>query len=270
MSGKVYQGKPLFGKRILVTRAKEQAGEMVKSFHELGAEVIECPTIKTVFPEDCDSVDKAIDKIFSSKEKPYYEWIIFTSANGVKYFFKRLKILGKDFREFKRIRLAAIGEATAGKIRELGLSVNYVPEKFVAESIAEDFRNMDVSNKRILIPRAEVAREILPDELMKLGARVDIAVTYKTVLDNSMADEIKELFSSKKVDVITFTSSSTAENFFGMIERADLKENLKNVVIAVIGPITADKVVRLGYDVNIISLIHTSEGLVDAIKNYFI
>lgn len=265
-----FDKKPLFGKRILVTRAKEQAGEIIGLFQELGAEVIECPTIKTVPPDDYSGLDGAINNISSGKEKSYYDWIIFTSANGVNYFFERLRNLKKDLRDLRGIKLAAVGEATAKKIRELNLNIDYIPEKFVAESIVEDFKNMDISNKKILIPRAEVAREILPDELAKLGARVDIAVAYKTVPDNSMTDKIKELFLNKKVDIITFTSSSTAENFFGMIERADLKENLKNTVIAVIGPVTANRVSLLGYNVDIIPSVYTTEGLVDAIKNYFI
>ncbi|MBI4743404.1 MAG: uroporphyrinogen-III synthase [Actinobacteria bacterium] len=262
--------KPLFGKRILVTRAKEQAGEIIEAFQELGAEVIECPTIKTVPPDDYSSLDRAIDNISSGKEKSYYDWIIFTSANGVKYFFDRLRFLGKDSQKLTGIKLAAIGEATAERVRESGLNIDYMPKKFVAESVVEDFKKMDIKNKKILIPRAEVAREVLPDELTKLGAKVDIAIAYKTVKDDSMKDKIKDLFLDKKVDVVTFTSSSTAENFLKMIEEAGLKESLENSAIAVIGQVTADKVTKLGYNVNIVPLVYTIKGLVEAIKNYFI
>jgi len=259
---KWFENGTLFGKRILVTRSRSQASDLVSLLEERGAAAIEFPTIKIDPPGSYDQLDKAI----SGLDK--YDWIVFTSVNGVDFFINRLAELQKDIRELKGIKIAAIGPATAKRLKDLHLRVDYIPKEYRAEAIIEGFKDFGVKGKNILIPRAEVAREILPDQLRELDANVDIVTAYRTIMDDSSVDEIKKMLEKRQVDMVTFTSSSTAKNFAKLLDDLDLKEVLKDVTVAAIGPITAQTARDLGFNVDIEAKDYTIPGLVEAIEEW--
>lgn len=259
-----FETKPLFGKRILVTRAKKQAGLLSRLLSEEGADVIEFPTIEITPPESWSELDRAIEDLGN------YDWIVFTSVNGVLFFFERLKALKRDIRDLKGIKIATIGEQTAKAVRELGIHVDIVPEDFRAEGIVESFKSINIEGKKILIPRAKEARETLPTELSKMGARVYIAQAYQTRIPQSLefAEKINTLLLEKKIDVITFTSPSTVRNFLSIL--GNDKIALLNSKIACIGPVTAEYLRGLGIEPHIIcKKRYTIEELVKEIVSYF-
>jgi len=259
---KWFENGTLFGKRILVTRSRSQASDLVSLLEERGAEAVEFPTIKIDPPASYDQLDKAISDLDN------YDWVVFTSVNGVDYFINRLAELQKDIRELKGIKIAAIGPATAKRLKDLHLRVDYIPTEYRAEAIIEGFKSFGVKGQNILIPRAEVAREILPDQLRDLGAAVDIVTTYRTIMDDSSVDEIKKMLEKEQIDMVTFTSSSTAKNFTKLLGDLDLAEALKDVAIAAIGPITAQTAQDLGFSVDIEAKEYTIPGLVKAIEEW--
>ncbi|MDI6786551.1 MAG: uroporphyrinogen-III C-methyltransferase [bacterium] len=251
--------KPLFGKRILVTRSREQASKFSELLKNYGATPMEYPLIKMIPVEGYEDLDSKINNL--SK----YDWVIFTSVCGVKYFLRRLLNLGKDIRELKGIKIAAIGLKTAQEIVRYGILVDLVPEKFVEEAIISCFKDIDLKNKNILLPRAKKARRILAEELQKRGAFVDEVACYETVKENGNKDELKRMLKKKEIDIITFTSSSTVKNFF-----RDFKEcNQGSLKVACIGPITAKTAQDLKIRVDMISPVHTIEGLAEEIANNY-
>ncbi|MCS6860554.1 MAG: uroporphyrinogen-III synthase, partial [Abditibacteriales bacterium] len=250
--------KPLFGKRIVVTRAREQAGEFVAKLEALGAEVIQCPVIKIAELESYSALDMAISYLRE------YHWLIFTSVNGVDAFFKRLNLQGKDVTALVEKQVCAIGPATAQRLRELGVYVDFVPERFVAESVAEGLKLFGIEGKRVLLPRALEARETLPQMLEEMGARVDVVPAYRTVLDDSHAELIREQLLSGNVDFITFTSSSTVRNFVYLVGREILEQTRGTFKIASIGPITSQTARALGLTVDVEAREFTVDGLVEA------
>lgn len=266
---KWFEARPLFGRRIVVTRSRSQASQLVMALEELGAEVIELPTIKIVPPESYDELDAAIRKITTPNSElrtpNYYDWIIFTSVNGVDYFMERLKAQGKDLRELKGIKLAAIGPVTAKKLKELRLKIDFVPEEYRAEAIIEGLKESGVQGQRALIPRAKEAREVLVEGLKSLGVEVEVVVSYQTVADESAKNMAEKLFSEEKIDVVTFTSSSTVRNFVNLLEGIDLKKVLEKVKVACIGPVTAKTAEKLGLHVDIVAKEYTIPGLIEAI-----
>ena len=270
-----FDNKILFGKKILVTRTRAQASKLTKKLEYLGADVIEFPTIKISPPSDnFQSLDEAIKKMAGWSDgqinsdscrsvdlsicRSNFDWIIFTSANGVEKFFERLKKFKLDARIFSNAKVAVIGSATAEKLSEHGILADLIPEEFRAESLIESLKDK-VDGKKILIARAEVAREILPSELKKFGAEVTIAHAYKTVpaAENSIAIE--------SVDLITFTSSSTVENFVAAVG----EKFLSKAKTAAIGPITSETLKKFGVNADIVAEKFTIDGLVDAIKNFY-
>lgn len=257
-----YEKKPLFGIRIVITRPKGQS----KGFSELlslyGAEVIEFPTIEIVPPENWDKMDRAISRIED------YDWIIFTSVNGVKPFIERLRINKKDIRDLKGIRICAIGPKTAKEIEGYGLSLSLIPDEYRAESIIDTIGREEIRGKKFLIPRAEVAREILPEELRRMGAEVDVVPAYRNIRPKAEIDWIKRLFLEKKVSAITFTSSSTLKNFMEMFDK-EAKNLLEGVVIACIGPITAKTADDLGIRTDVMPKDYTTSALAEALVEYF-
>ncbi len=259
-----FEKRPLFGKRIVVTRAREQASDLVGILSAHGAECLEFPTIKVEPADDCGPLDKAIENLST------YDWLIFTSVNGVSFFFKRFFASGRDMRSFNKIKTAVIGPATSEKLFSYGLKSDIIPESYRAESVVDAFRNVNLKEKRILLPRAEEARVILPEELVKMGASVDEITAYKTtaVTDES-ANLIKEL-KNKNIDLITFTSSSTVKNFAALLPADIVEDLMKDVTIAAIGPITADTAKEMGFKVSIISESFTIPGLCDAILQHFV
>ena len=251
----------LSGKRIVITRPRKQAGELTRRLTELGAEVIEFPTISIEPPSDHEPMDRAIAQLHQ------YDWLIFTSVNGVQSFFDRLRHLGKDSQDIRPLKVVAIGPETAGRLRDEGVHVYLVPAKYQAEGILEGLNAAEISGRRILMPRAARAREILPQTLREWGASVDVVQAYQTVLPHRPSG-LHELF-QKQLDVITFTSSSTVENFIRLLAGEDPNQVLQEVIVACIGPITARTAMDSGLRVDIISSEFTIAGLVGAIVRFY-
>ncbi len=253
---KWFENRPLFGKRIVVTRAREQASGLVRRLLSMGASCLECPTIKIVPPDDFTPLDNAI------KELSSYKWIIFTSVNGVKFFFGRLFEKGLDARALCHIKTACIGPVTAEKLFEYGFKTDIIPESFHGESVVEAFENEDIKDKKILLPRAKQARPVLPVELKNMGAKVDEITVYKTVRDDTNAALLMDYLKKGEIDMVTFTSSSTAKNFASLFSDMDsMKRLMHGVKIASIGPITTATAKELGLDVHVTADEYTIKGL---------
>ena len=261
-----FEQRPLYGRRIVVTRAREQASRFIEALRLLGAECIEFPTIEITPPVSWDALDKSI------RELGNYHWLIFTSVNGVDYFFKRLFELGEDVRGLKDIRVAAIGPRTAESIRSRGINPDLVPDEYMAEAVVDAFRGKDLKGIKILIPRAAEAREILPDELIKMGALVDVVEAYRTVMPDTGAEKLGGMLEKGEIDMVTFTSSSTVTNFVSMFKgREDsLKTWMGNVAVACIGPVTARTAEEKGFKTGISPKEYTIEALTTAIVEYFL
>ncbi len=250
-----YERLPLFGKKIVITRATSQTATLGHKLHELGADVVELPVISFAPPLDPAPLDQALASL------PAYDWLIFTSANGVRYFLERLDKSPHDLRDL-RAKLCAIGPATARELEALHLKVDVVPEEYVAESLVAAMSKFELAGKRILIPQAAVARDVAPAALRELGATVDVAESYRTIVPRASEAKAKELFgSARKPDWITFTSSSTVKNFLALAGAGALE----GVHIASIGPVTSDTLRMHGLTVDVEARPHTIEGLVDAI-----
>ncbi|HUL31368.1 MAG TPA: uroporphyrinogen-III synthase [Thermodesulfobacteriota bacterium] len=255
--------QPLGGRRILITRARQQSGDFTARLRKLGAEVIEFPTIEMIPPLRWDAVDQAVDRLNS------YDWIIFTSANGVTFFWQRLSKEGGPNRFPSSLRVCAIGPATAGRLREKRTSVHYIPKEYIAESILEGFEKIGIRGKRILLARAKKARDVLPKGLRKMGGEVDVVEVYRTIKPKGGSKKLKKLLADGKIDVITFTSSSTVNHFADLLKKEDLKTLLKNTVTACIGPVTAKTAREWGLKVGILPRQYTIPGLTRAIADYY-
>jgi uroporphyrinogen III methyltransferase/synthase len=250
-----FEKLPLFQTRIVVTRAREQAGRLAEMLREQGAYVIELPTIEIRPPEDFAPLDAAIAELES------YDWVLFTSANGVRFFIERLDASGKDLRHL-RGKVCAIGPATADRLRALHIQVDLMPEEYVAESVLKAFEVQHLAGKRILLPRAKVARDLIPAELARRGAAVDVVPAYQTVAPEESAKLAADIFASdSKPDWITFTSSSTVRNFVRLCG----VEWLNSVRIASIGPVTSRTVQEFSLRVDLEADPYTMEGLVEAL-----
>lgn len=258
-----FEHKPLFGKGVVVTRSRTQASQLSSKLAELGAEVFEFPTIHIEPADDYRQLDAALESLAN------YSWLIFTSVNGVEYFFRRLKEKGQDIRELKGLKLCAIGPATAYALEELQLRIDYVPGEYRAEAIIEGLGQQGIKGQRVLIPRAEKAREVLPDELAKLGAKVEVVPAYKTVKASGNTEELRELFSQKRVQLVTFTSSSTVNNFVELLGKENLASLMEGVIVASIGPITAKTAEKHGLVSQIMPQDYTIPALVGAIEECF-
>jgi uroporphyrinogen III methyltransferase / synthase len=252
----------LSGKRIVITRPRKQAGELTRRLTELGAEVIEFPTISIEPPADCEPMDRAIAQL------QQYDWLFFTSVNGVQSFFNRLRHFGNDSKDIEHLKVVAIGPETAGRLQAEGVHVYLIPAKYQAEGILEGLNPAEIRGRRILMPRAAKAREILPQTLRQWGACVDVVHAYETVLPQAGEFGLRELF-KKKIEVITFTSSSTVENFLRLLKGEDPNQILQAVIVACIGPITAGTATDRGLRVDIVSSEFTIAGLVGAIVKFY-
>ncbi len=255
--------EPLAGKKILITRAREQSAEFATRLKKFGAEVIDFPTIEIVPPSSWKGMDRAIAQLKS------YDWVIFTSANGVNFFYQRLKERGKNRRSLSGLKICAIGPATAEQLKKKGAQVDYIPKEFVAESILRGFKRMGIEGKQILLARAKKARDVLPKGLRRMGARIDVVEVYRTVKPKGGVMRLKRLLEKKEVDVITFTSSSTVSHFIDLLKKEALKNLLKGVAIACIGPITARTVREAGLKVHIQPEEYAIPALTHAIADYF-
>ena len=258
-----FEQRPLLGKTIVVTRARQQASDLVTRLSELGAACLEFPTIQVAPPPDPLPLESAIGKLGQ------YDWIVFTSVNGVTYFFDRLFAADKDVRALHRMHIAAIGPATSARLRTYGLNTDIVPETYRAESVIEAFSTQELKGKQILVPRALEARPILPLELGNMGASVDEVPAYQTLSVADKAQELIDALENKKIDAVTFTSSSTARNFMDLLPKDRALHLMDGVTVASIGPITAETAETLGLDVHISAREYTIPGLCDAIVKYF-
>jgi uroporphyrinogen III methyltransferase/synthase len=254
-----YERLPLFGRRIVVTRAKGQAEALSEKLRSLGAGVIELPTIEIRPAADYTPLDRAIATLSC------YDWLIFTSANGVRFFVDRLDRSGTDLRAL-RARICAIGPATRAAVEALHLKVDLMGKEYVAEGLLEAFAAHDLAGKRVLLPRAAVARDLVPVELTRRGAQVDVVEAYRTVIPDDGAAHAHDLFSSPhKPDCITFTSSSTVQNFVAMVGT----NSLEGVKMVSIGPVTSQTARNLGLRVDAEAQTYTIDGLVSAILQRF-
>ena len=251
--------RPLFGKRILVTRARVQASALTEKLTALGAACIEAPVIRIAPPADgYAALDGAIAELNA------YQWLIFTSVNGVEHFFARLHAAGKDTRALGYARVAAIGAATSAALRAFGIRADLVPPEFRAEAVAEELRPLLPPRARILLPRAQEARDVLPDTLRAHGATVDVVAAYETVPEIEDA-AIAQRLASGEIDMVTFTSSSTVKNLVKMLGNIT---PLQQVKIACIGPVTADTARSFALEPDIVAKEYTIDGLVRSIKEY--
>ncbi len=256
-----FEKLPLFGKRIAVTRAREQSVELVEALEELGAEVTAIPTIEIRPPDSWQPLDDAIRRLGE------FDFLLATSANGVRQFLARLTAAGRDARELKGLTLGAIGPATAAEFAKSGIKVDFVPSEYRAEGLLEALTNREVKGKAFLIPRAKVARDLVPKVLAERGARVEVVEAYQTVVPASAPEALRELF-TPPFDAVTFTSSSTATHLAKMLGGAT-REFLGGAAIASIGPITSETLRSLGLRVGVEAKESTIPGLVRALADFF-
>jgi uroporphyrinogen-III synthase len=252
--------RPLLGRRIVVTRARVQASSLVTALSELGAEVIELPMIETVPLESYEALDAALLNIFR------YQWLIVTSANTVRVIAERLGALGADVSVLAAMRKVAVGSATARAMQERGIAVNGVPEQYVAESLISTLGDQ-VRGGRILLARATIARDVIPEELTRRGAIVDVVDAYRTVIPAEALAGMMQAFSdaSRLPDAVTFTSSSTVRNFFALWQKAGFSGVPRGIKALSIGPITSETLREYGWPPAVEAHTQDVAGLVRAV-----
>jgi uroporphyrinogen III methyltransferase/synthase len=261
--------QPLSGRTIVITRALAQSAEFAAELERYGARVVACPTIEITAPESYAPLDEAIENLYG------YDWIIFTSVNGVEYFLKRFTELGHETDELDDLRVCSIGEATAVRLRDAQIHVDVVPEQFKAEGVFEALTDYLGGVKgfyalNFLIPRAAVARDYLPLALEGAGARVDVVAAYRTVRpQTSERGRIDALLAGGAVDCVTFTSSSTVTNFAQLFDTNDLSELLEGVTVACIGDITGSTAAEHGLRAHIQPTEYTIPALARAIAAHY-
>ena len=258
-------GAPLSGRSVIVTRTFAQAHTLVEPLEALGAEVLAFPVLETVDPEDFAPLDAAIANLAS------YDWVVLTSTNGVDRFLRRFRVVVGSRDAILGAKFAAVGSATAEKLARHGLAPALVPEDFRAEGLVEAFRKLGAGpGWRVLIPRAEDAREILPDELRAMGCEVDVVCTYRTQLAAPDPAAIARLRAGS-VDVVTFTSGAIASGFVSAIAAAGLDAGrvLARLTVASIGPVTSDAIREMGFTVDVEAHESTMGSLVDGIVRHF-
>jgi uroporphyrinogen III methyltransferase/synthase len=261
-----FEKRPLFGKRIVVTRTREQASELVAQLEEAGAECLEYSTINIGPLESYALLDEELERINE------YHWLVFTSLNGVRYFFERLFAKGMDARNLKGPSIAVVGRSTANLLRQYGVRADLVPQQFTAEGLAEALLNTGVGGRNILIARAKAGREILPETLRGAGGQVMIVPVYQNVPPPGARDALLADLAAGRIDAITFTSSSTVKNFLdlaGAASHEELAKLLHGVGIAAIGPITGKTVSDYGLAVDIQPEQYTIEAMVAAMVAYY-
>ncbi|MBW2484618.1 MAG: uroporphyrinogen-III C-methyltransferase [Deltaproteobacteria bacterium] len=266
-----YEKRPLFSKRIVVTRTRDQASELVTLLENYGAECLEYPTISLEPAASYDILDRALAELET------YNWLLFTSINAVEYFFRRLFELDKDVRDIKGPKIAAVGRVTAEALISRGIRADLLPEEFTGDGLAEILIKTNVKGMRVLIPRALKARETLPEALSSAGADVTVAPVYQNVLPSSssgeqLKEELQTALQNKSIDMVTFTSSSTVKNFVRLLDIStpgEMQKLMSGVAVATIGPITAKTAEQSGMHVDVQPAAYTIPDLVDTIVKYF-
>lgn len=261
-----FDDRPLFGKRIVVTRSREQAGEFIEMLEERGAEAIAAPTIRIASPEDPAALESACAAAHT------YDWIVFTSANGVDAFMNRLLATG-DVRDLKGVRICTTGAATAARVARYGIRVDLTPAEFRAEAVSEALQAAGkMAGARVLLPRTDIARDLLADELRQAGAEVDDVIAYRTLTASAEGDndaDVYRMLLDRQVDAVTFTSASTVQNFVTIVGREQAADLLRGTVVASIGPVTAEAAQQLGITTTVMPARYTIPDLVDALVEYF-
>ena len=251
---------PLAGRRIVVTRAVQQARDLITRIEALGGTAIACPVIRTVPPADWRLVDEALQKLDS------FDWLFFTSVNGVAFFFQRQETLG-----LTRIplppRIAAVGSKTAEALTKRGVEVYHMPDTFTAEHLVASLKGIIRPGEKVLLARAAIGRAVLPEGLAMLGAEVTDAAVYDTVKAKENISELVRLLHAGQVDMITFTSPSTVRNLLSELDE-QARESLRSVQIAVIGPVTAEAVQKAGFTAQVMPAEYSIDGLLDVIVRY--
>jgi uroporphyrinogen III methyltransferase/synthase len=265
---KLANTQPLAGRTVVITRATDQANDFATELEHYGAEVVLCPTIEIRELESYERLDEAIDHLYG------YDWLIFTSVNGVEYFFRRLKARDREASDLDELKVCAIGEATADCLRDLHVHVDVVPEEFKAEGVFAALERYvggtaALKNLNVLIPRALIARDYLPNALEEAGARVDVVPAYRTALPANLDRGRVAAMLSGNADCVAFTSSSTVKNLAQLFDTQDLSAALAGVVIACIGDITATTAAEYGLRVAIQPQQFTIPSLARAIADYF-
>ncbi len=255
-----FEKKPLLGRGVVVTRAREQASGLVRTLGDMGACCLQFPTIRISSLADYETVDRAVRELSS------YDSVVFTSVNGVRHFFDRLRRQGLDSRAFGGCRLAAIGPATADELRGRGLEPDFVPRRYVAEEVVQGIMNHGGFGKRILIPRAETAREVLPQELEQAGYEVRVLPVYRTELAHNDTQELLEAMNRGEVHYVSFTSSSTVHNFFKLVQPEQLRPYTEQGLrLACIGPVTEETLSEYGFACQVRPQRYTVSELAEAI-----
>ena len=257
-----FDNRPLFGRTVLVTRAADQAGEFTALLEARGARVIECPTIR-LEPASSEELDAEFAHLAEN------DWLVLTSANAVAFFFARLRQLGRDARAVGSCRVCAVGPKTAAALAGHGIVADLVPDDYKGEGVVAAFAALDLKGARILFPRADKARAVIPEGLAALGARVSAPVLYRNVVPDALPAPALEALDAGEVDCVAFTASSTAENLAAMLGAERFKRLLGGVVVAAIGPIAAKTCRRLGLEVGVEPEVYTLEALTDALADHF-
>ncbi len=259
-----FDTRPLFGRRIVVTRAREQAGELIRLLEDLGAETVPVPTIRIAPSEDGTALDAACDTAET------FDWIVFTSLNGVDHFMRRF-LERRDIRDLKPVRICAVGPATATGLARYGIRVDLTPAEYRAEGILDAFAAAGpVRGGRFLLPRAEAARELLGDELRKAGAEVVDVDTYRTLaIRDDGGPDVYRMLLDGRVDAVTFTSASTVRSFAALLGEDQAADLLRSTVVATIGPVTAEAAQQLGISAAVMPEQYTVPALVQALVDYF-
>lgn len=255
---------PLQGRRILVTRAAEQAAEFTEQLRQGGAVVVECPTIQLVPPEAWTNVDAAINDLSS------FDWLILTSTNGVRFFFTRLQELGVAPTALQNAKVCAVGPKTAEALQELGISPDLVPEQFTGEGVVAAFQGVELQGCRVLFPKADGARDLIPQQLRSRGAEVVDPVVYRNIIPQHLPEAARQALEQHQLDAVVFSSPSTARNLAALVGgTAQLQQLLEGVAVASIGPVTTKACQELGLSVAIEPEQATLDALVGDLKQHF-
>jgi uroporphyrinogen III methyltransferase/synthase len=257
-----FDNRPLFGKRVMVTRTPEQAREFIALLAVQGAEAVCCPTIAVAEPESWTDLDAGIADLDRT------DFLILTSTNAVDAFFSRLAEKGADVRSLAGVQIVAVGPKTAGAIRARGVSPDLVPEDYRAEGVVALLKEQEIAGKRILYPRTNLARDLIPAELAAVGAEIVAPVAYRTVAPAGGGELIRELLTTGEIDAVTFTSSSTVENFVEMVG-PDAAGLLKKVDVISIGPLTTRTAGLLGLKVAVQPPTYTLDGMLEAMIEHY-
>lgn len=247
-----------------MTRAAEQAAGFSRQLLQRGAEVVECPTIQLVPPQQWDEIDAAINAM------PSFNWLILTSVNGVRFFFSRLQELGRDIHDLQSCKVCAVGPKTTEALLELGITPDLVPQQFTGEGVVAAFQDVDLQGCRILFPKADGARDLIPQQLRSRGAEVLDPVVYRNVIPAKLPDTARQALEQRQLDAVVFSSPSTVRNLAALVSgTAQLQQLLEGVAVASIGPVTTKACQELGLSVAVEPEQATLDEIVSKLEDHF-